>query len=90
MALASSKGRKGGIASALNHKPRVMPRKPLIKKPRVKIKSGDLKKAAKDVGNFGAQVGALANELQQARDSENGSKHRSPLEVVLQGLTARR
>lgn len=32
----------------------------------------------------------LAHELQQVRQPANGSKHRSPLEVVLEGLTARR
>jgi len=46
-------------------------------------------KAAKNVGTFGAQVGRLASEIHQARESGNG-KHRSPLEVVLEGLTARR
>jgi hypothetical protein len=86
MALASSrKARKSGIGAALT------------RKPKVKIKSKDLKKAAqsvgsaaKEVGNFSAQVGVLANELQEARESGNGKKHRSPIEVVLQGLTARR
>ena len=46
-------------------------------------------KAAINVGTFGAQVGRLASEIHQARESGNG-KHRSPLEVVLEGLTARR
>jgi hypothetical protein len=32
----------------------------------------------------------LAHELQQVRQPTNGSKHRSPVEVVLEGLTARR
>jgi len=32
----------------------------------------------------------LAHELQQARHPHNGSTKRSPLEVVLEGLTARR
>jgi hypothetical protein len=32
----------------------------------------------------------LAHELQQVRQPANGSKHRSPVEVVLEGLTARR
>jgi hypothetical protein len=79
LALAASKqGRKKGIKAAL-------PRKP-----KIKIKSGDVAKAAKEVGNFGAQVGELATELQRARESADGKKHRSPVEVVLQGLTARR
>lgn len=78
LALASSKqAKKSRLGSAL------------MRKPRIKVDSGDLAKAAKEVGNFSAQVGELANELQRARESGNG-KRRSPIEVVLQGLTARR
>ena len=81
LALAASKGgRKKGIKGAMPSMPR---------KPKIKIKSGDVAKAAKEVGNFSAQVGELANELQRARESADGRK-RSPVEVVLQGLTARR
>ncbi len=61
------------------------------RRPQVKVNSRDIAKAAKEVGSFGAQVGHLASELQQARESNGGAeKHRSPVEVVLQGLTARR
>lgn len=60
------------------------------RRPQMKVKSADVAKAAKEVGSFGAQLGHLANELQQARESTNGGTHRSPLEVVLEGLTARR
>jgi hypothetical protein len=50
-----------------------------------------LAKTAKGVGTLGAQVGHLAYELQRNRESTNGGgQHRSPLEVVLEGLTARR
>jgi hypothetical protein len=63
--------------------------KAIARRPQVKVSSKDLASAAKDVGAFGAQLGHLATELQQARESGNG-KHRSPLEVVLEGLTARR
>ncbi len=51
-----------------------------------------LAKAAKGAGSLGAQVGHLAYELQRNREAinSNGSKHRSPVEVVLEGLTARR
>ncbi len=80
LALGARGVRRGkGIAKAL-------PRRPQMK---MKVSSKDLASAAKDVGSFGAQLGHLANELQQARESDNG-KHRSPLEVVLEGLTARR
>lgn len=63
--------------------------KAITRRPQVKVKSKDLASAAKDVGSFGAQLGHLANELQQARESGNG-KRRSPVEVVLEGLTSRR
>jgi hypothetical protein len=46
-------------------------------------------KAAKGVGALGIQAGHLASELQRNREATNG-QHRSPLEVVLEGLTARR
>lgn len=78
LALASSKqAKKSRLGSTL------------MRKPRIKVDSGDLAKAAKGVGSFSAQVGELANELQRARESGDG-KRRSPIEVVLQGLTARR
>jgi hypothetical protein len=50
----------------------------------------DFSRAAKEVGSFGAQVGRLASELHQAREAVGNSKGRSPVEVVLEGLTARR
>lgn len=78
MALAASKqGKRNGLAKAMR------------RRPKIKIDSGDVAKAAKEVGNFSAQVGELAHELQRARES-GSDKHRSPVEVVLQGLTARR
>jgi hypothetical protein len=48
------------------------------------------RRALREVGSFGAQMGRLASELQQAREGSNGETHRSPIEVVLEGLTARR
>jgi len=59
------------------------------RRPQVKVNSRDLAKAAKEVGSFGARMGQLASELQRAREEANG-KRRSPVEVVLEGLTARR
>lgn len=49
-----------------------------------------LGETAKGLGNLGLQVGALASELQRSREGGNGNTHRSPIEVVLEGLTARR
>lgn len=57
---------------------------------RVKIKSSDLAKVAKDVGHFGDRVGELATEIRQVRQGvANGTKD-SPVEVLLRGLTKRR
>ena len=77
LALASSKARKSGVGKAI------------ARRPKIKLNSGDVARAAKEVGNFSTQVGELANELQRNRVEANG-KHRSPVEVVLQGLTSRR
>jgi uncharacterized protein HemX len=84
-------GAAGGLAfgtrQAHRHKRRgiAVPRRPQLK-----VDSHDLAKAAKEVGAFGAQMGHLASELQRTREEANGGKRRSPVEVVLEGLTARR
>jgi hypothetical protein len=62
----------------------------LSRRPKAKVRSRDLARAAKEVGSFGAQMGRLATELQQAREAAGNGSHRSPVEVVLDGLTARR
>lgn len=80
LALGTRQARRGGIGA-----------RALSRRPQVKVRSQDLAKAAKEVGSFGAQIGRLASEMQQAREtSGNGGAHRSPVEVVLDGLTARR
>jgi hypothetical protein len=61
----------------------------LPRRPKVKIDSHDLAKAAKEVSQFGADVGQLALELRKNREAANGGRRRSPIEVVLQGLTNR-
>lgn len=78
MALAASKkGRKSGLGKAV------------ARRPKIKVDSKDVAKAAKGVGNFSAQVSEIAGGLESAASGKNG-RHRSPVEVVLQGLTARR
>jgi len=56
------------------------------------ISSKDVAKAARKVGDVGAQVGEVALEVRRARQATNGNGkvHRSPIEVVLQSLTQRR
>jgi hypothetical protein len=51
----------------------------------------NLAEASKNVGRFSENVGQFAAEVRKTREAiENGSKHSSPIEVVLRALTARR
>lgn len=81
-------GAAGGLALGMRNTRRHS-RIPMPRRPQLKVNSRDIAKAAKEVGNFSAQMGKLADELQENRES-NGHKHRSPVEVVLDGLTSRR
>jgi hypothetical protein len=55
-----------------------------------KVSGKDLARAARKAGDVGAQVGEIALEVRRARETTNGNgRHRSPIEVVLQGLTSR-
>jgi hypothetical protein len=56
---------------------------------RVKIRSRDVARAAREVGALSQHVAELATELRHARENTNEGKRRSPVEVVLDGLTAR-
>lgn len=64
---------------------------PQPKRLQFKLDSGDLAKAAKQVGHFGDNVGELTAELKRTRQGLAGdNKHSSPIEVLLRGLTTRR
>ena len=51
--------------------------------------SQNLAEAAKQVGSFGERVGELATEIRLVREGVSNTHTRSPIEVVLQGLTSR-
>ena len=51
--------------------------------------SQNLADAAKQVGGFGERVGELATEIRLVREGVSNTHTRSPIEVVLQGLTSR-
>jgi len=68
-------------------------KRPLIsvKRPTRANTSRDLMKAAGHMGNVGRQMGELAAEVRLAREQMGGNgRRRSPVEVVLDGLTSRR
>lgn len=82
-------GAAGGIALA-NRQDRHRRLAMAMRKPRIKLTSKDVVKATKEVGHFSSQVGELATELRRAREANGSTRRRSPVEVVLDGLTARR
>ncbi|MBA3866528.1 MAG: hypothetical protein H0X42_09325 [Solirubrobacterales bacterium] len=57
---------------------------------RVKLRSKDFATIAKELGNFGEQVGGLATELRSFREGAANGSQNSPIEVLLRGLTNRR
>ena len=63
----------------------------LPKSKRVKLRSRDFSKAAKQVGRFGENVGELTTELRRAREglASGDGKQSSPIEVLLSSLTSR-
>ena len=68
-------------------------RRPLIKvkRPTHVNTTRDLVKAAGHMGNAGRQMAELANEMRLAREQMGANgRRRSPVEVVLDGLTSRR
>lgn len=86
-------GAAGGLAIGTMRSRRSHSHKALgLKMPqgkRVKIRSRDVAKAAREVGTLSQHVAELATELRHVRENNDGGKHRSPVEVVLDGLTAR-
>ncbi len=63
----------------------------LPKSKRVKLRSRDFSKAAREVGRFGENVGELTTELRRAREglASGDGKQSSPIEVLLSSLTSR-
>jgi hypothetical protein len=94
-------GLAGGLAIARGGRRRVLgvpvpgSRRPLVKistprSTRAKVRGKDLMKAAGEVGSAGRRVGELAGEVRMVREQMDAKRRRSPVEVVLEGLTSRR
>jgi hypothetical protein len=81
-------GLAGGVALSAARAPSRHGAKP--RKVGFQIRSQDLATTAKEIGSFGEQLGMVATEIRRTREAAGLAKHRSPVEVVLQGLTARR
>jgi hypothetical protein len=90
---AAALGTVGGIALGASRSGDKVLGVKLPKPKRVKLRSKDLSKVAKEVGRFGENVGELTTELKHAREglaNGEGGKQSSPIEVLLSGLTSRR
>jgi hypothetical protein len=84
-------GLAGGVAiGARGMRQRKVMGVPMPRRSAMKKSTKNLASAAKDVGKFGQQVGELSGEVRRTREAMNSSKRRSPIEVVLEGLTSRR
>ena len=87
MAIAARGGRRRvlGIPVPGTRRPLVQ-----IKTPRRNHVAKDVVGAARTMGKAGGQVAELATEVRLARQQLDSTRRRSPIEVVLDGLTARR
>jgi hypothetical protein len=82
-------GLAGGVALGAARGPaRLVGARP--RKGGFQIRSQDVATTAKEIGSFAEHLGMVAAEIRRTREAAASSKHRSPIEVVLQGLTARR
>jgi hypothetical protein len=85
-------GLAGGVAIGARgmRRPKVLG-VPVPRRSAMKKSTKNLASAAKDVGRLGQQMGELSGEIRRTREAMDSSKRRkSPVEVVLEGLTARR
>lgn len=85
-------GTVGGVVIGSTHSGDKVLGISLPKRKRVRVRSKDLAKAAKEVGRFGDNVGELGAELRRVRQglASDNERQNSPLEVLLKGLTTRR
>ena len=86
-------GMAGGFALAANSRRtgrRTVLGMPMPKPGTVADATRNLASSAENVGALGRNVGQLATEVRRMREEAGSAKRRSPIEVVLDGLTARR
>lgn len=85
-------GLAGGAAAAARGGRKRMLGVPLPRKSTSKAVSKNLAEASRNVGRFGEGMGSLAAQVSRVSEGVNAAtngKRRSPVEVVLQGLTNR-
>jgi hypothetical protein len=85
-------GLVGGMAIAARGSRRKVLGVPIpgTRRPLVQIKAPRRKGVGKDVVKAGGEMAKLAGEVRMAREQLDTRRRRSPIEVVLEGLTSRR
>ncbi len=86
---AATAGLVGGLTLAGRGSPKKLLGLPLANASATRTTSQNLAEAAKQVGSFGERLGELATEIRLVREGVANTHKRSPIEVVLQGLTSR-
>jgi hypothetical protein len=81
-------GAAGGLAYGATHSGSKVMGVRMPGSKRVKFKSRDVRKAAKDVGHLGDQVGQFTKELRKARDDSDGSIG-APVEMLVRTFARR-
>jgi hypothetical protein len=85
-------GLAGGVLLAAHNSRKRVLGVPMPTKSGTRAVSKNLAEATKNVGSFGEGMASLATEVRKVREGVaggDGEKGRSPVEVVLQGLTRR-
>jgi hypothetical protein len=62
---------------------------PVPRRSVLKASTKNLASSAKNVASFGEQLAELTTEVKRTREAVQGDEKRSPIEVVLEGLTHR-
>jgi hypothetical protein len=85
-------GLAGGlaVATASRRSRRKVLGLPIPKPGSVTRTTGNLASTAEQIGSLGRNAGQLATEMRRMREQGESAQRRSPIEVVLDGLTARR
>jgi hypothetical protein len=82
-------GAAGGVAYGATHPGRKVMGIRMPGSRRMKFRSADIRRAAKDVGHLGDEVGRFAKEMRKAREESDGSIG-APVELLVRSVMRKR
>jgi hypothetical protein len=89
LALGARLGGRGGLAQLVKPRPRILG-VPIGRKSGLHQAVDTLGKAAKEIGSATRQAASTTDDIHQLREELEHANRRSPVEVLLDGLTHRR